>query len=180
MNHTYWIIGISATISTIVIAMLTFAYKYGKWQGEVDTDRANFNDFMTEVRSDIKQILIRLPVKPVESISSPIGLTNYGKELSEQIKALEIVEMQVDRVKDAVKGFNAYQIQEHCFAFCKNELMSELEENQVDRYNQIHEVAYKEGLDLEKLTRVIALELRDKILSSLSKPHTEIDQYSPD
>ena len=171
----------------LILGFGALIWKTSKWHSGINHRMEKAENRLDKIETrldtigdDISEIFKRLPAKPVESISSPIGLTDYGKELSEQIKAVEIMEMQVDRVKDAVKGFNAYQIQEHCFTFCKNELMSELKENEIDLYNQIHEVAYKEGLDLEKLTRVIALELRDKILSSLSKPHTEIDQYSPD
>ena len=83
MNPTYWALGLSATV---VIAAISFAYKYGKWQGEVDNDRNNFKEFIKEVRSDVKEILSRLPAKPISS-SSPIRLTELGERISKKIDA---------------------------------------------------------------------------------------------
>ncbi len=47
-------------------------------------------------------------------------------------------------------------------------------------YNKIHDVAFNEGMEIEKLTRIIALELRDKVLSRLNKHPSEIDQHDPE
>ena len=98
------------------------------------------------------------------------------------IGATEIAEMQVAKVTEVVKEkeFNACQIQEYCFSFSREELLNELKEKQIERYNQIYDVVFNKGIDVERLTRVIVLELRDKVLSSLNKPHEEIDQHSPD
>lgn len=164
----------------VVLAICGATYKFIKWTAVVDADRDQFRDFMKEIRDDIKEIFKRLPGEPLEKVTSPISLTDYGKRLSQSINALEITDLLITRVTKAVEGFNAYQIQEYCFSFSKDELLIELKENHADLFDKIHEVAFEEGIEVEKLTRVIALELRDKILSSLNKLHAEIDQHSPD
>ena len=40
MNSAYWALGISVTV---VSAAITFAYKFGKWRAEVDSDRIRFS-----------------------------------------------------------------------------------------------------------------------------------------
>ena len=174
----YWawivvaILGLTITVGGAII-------KFSRWTAVVDADRNQFREFIREIRDDIKEIFKRLPGEPVEKVTSPISLTDYGKELSQFINASKIADIQITKVKKAVENFNAYQIQEYCFSFSKDDLVNELKANHADLYNKIHEVAFEQGIDVEKLTRVIALELRDKILSTLDKPHAEIDQHSP-
>ena len=176
-----------------VLAIGGVALKFIRWTAIVDADRNQFREFMREIRDEmremrgemremrgeIKNIFNRLPGEPVEKVTSPISLTDYGKELSQSINASEIADLQITKVTAAVENFNAYQIQEYCFSFSKDDLLNELKANHADLYDKIHEVAFEQGMDVEKLTRVIALELRDKILPTLNKPHAEIDQHSP-
>ena len=166
------IVGLAITLFGAII-------KFSRWTAVVDADRNQFREFMREIRDDIKEIFKRLPGEPVEKVTSPISLTDYGDKLSQLINASEIADIQITKVTKAVENFNAYQIQEYCFSFSKGDLLNELKENHADLYDKIHEVAFEEGIEVEKLTRVIALELRDKILSTLDKPHAEIDQHSP-
>ena len=159
---------------------------FSEWKGAVDTDRENFKKLMDEIRDDIKNInkrlekIFHLLPKPIEATTSPRSLTDYGKELSEKIGASEISDTILSEVTEQVKDFNAYQIQEHCFVFSKDELLENLKNDNPDIYKKIHDVAFEEGLEIEKLTRVIALELRDKILSDLNKHPSEIDQHNPE
>ena len=180
VNNWWWIIIVISTIIGLIIAILSAVIKISRWTGNVDSDRKRFGKFMEEIRNDIKDIFKRLPAEPLEKTSSPIALTDYGKRISESIDASEIADMQVTEVSGVVKDYNAYQIQEYCFSFCKDDLLNKLKESHIDLYDKIHKVAFEEGIDVEKITRVIALELRNKILSTLNKNHAEIDQHSPD
>ena len=53
MNPSYWALGISLTL---MITVITSAYKFGVWKGKLDNDRTSFREFMNEVRADIKLI----------------------------------------------------------------------------------------------------------------------------
>ncbi len=132
------------------------------------------NDKFEKMNDKLEKIFHFLPNEPLEKRTSPISLTDYGKKLSREISASEISDMELTNVAGQVKDLNAYQIQEYCFEFAKNELLKKLKEKHLDFYDKIHEVAFHEGIEVEKLTRVIALELRDKILSTLNRPHSEI------
>ena len=167
-------------IVVAAIAVIGTIYKIIKWTAVVESDRHQFREFMNEVREDIKKILQRIPGgEPVEKVTSPIALTDYGKDLSQSINASEIADIYIIRVTKDVEKFNAYEIQEYCFSFSKNDLLNDLKTNHSARHDKIHEVAFEQGIDVEKITRVIALELRDKILSTLNKRHSEIDHHSP-
>ena len=45
-----------------VFAFVVAVLAVGKWVGHVNSDRSKFNEFMKEVRDDIKTILTRLPL----------------------------------------------------------------------------------------------------------------------
>ncbi len=185
---------IGSPLAWVIVGGAILLWRVSKWHSGIEhriektetrlsgleTLTTGLSNKLDRIGEDIKEIFKRLPGEPLERVTSPISLTDHGKNLSQKINAPKIAEMQIDKAVHAVKGFNAYQIQEYCFSLSREELLQELKENHIDLYNKIHEVAYDEGIDVEKLTRVIALELRDKVLSSLNKLHTEIDQYSPD
>ena len=65
-----------------VIGVGALIWRGGAWYGSVNTDRANFKEFMKEVREDLKKILQRLPERTTAS-SSPVTLTDYGKTIAE-------------------------------------------------------------------------------------------------
>lgn len=161
-----------------------------RWKLNVDGDLKKFGGFMDEVKGDIKSIFssieqIRLEIaraagKRVEQTTSPITLTEYGESLAETVKVSDILQdSRVDRVKAAVRDMNAYQIQEYCFDFSKGELLDDLKENESALHKSIYELAFNEGIDVEKISRVIALKLRDRILSDFNKPKSEIDDHAP-
>ena len=75
---------------------------------------------------------------------------------------------------------NAYQIQEHCFDFCKEKLVEKLQETDKESYEKISAVAFDDGIEMETVTQVISIKLRDMVLSLHGKAHTEIDHHSPE
>ncbi len=165
-----------------VVFMATgIIFAFGKWVGNFNSDRKSFEEFMKRVEEKIEKINDKLekifhslPNEPLEKRTSPISLADYGKKPSQEIGASEISDMELTNATEQVKDFNAYQIQEYCFEFAKNELPKKRNEKHLDFYDKIHEAVFHEGMEAEKLTRVIALELRDKILSSLNRLHSEI------
>lgn len=116
MNSAYWALGISVTV---VIAVITFAYKFGKWQGEVDGDRKRFNNFIEEIRKDIKNILSRLPPSPTTS-ASPIHLTQLGERISKNLDAESWAEKIAKEMVDQTLDMDSLQIQEESFKKAKS------------------------------------------------------------
>ena len=56
-------------------------FAFGQWNGRVDSDRESFKELMAEVRSDVKEILRRLPSRTLTD-GSPPRLTDLGKSIS--------------------------------------------------------------------------------------------------
>lgn len=56
-------------------------FAFGQWKGRVDSDRESFKELMAEIRSDLKEILRRLPSRTLTDGSTP-QLTDLGKSIS--------------------------------------------------------------------------------------------------
>ena len=56
-------------------------FAFGQWKGRVDSDRTLFKELMAEVRSDLKEILRRLPSRTLID-GSPPRLTDLDKSIS--------------------------------------------------------------------------------------------------
>ena len=142
----------------IVGVTVRYAFKFGKWKGEVDNDRSSFNDFVAEIREDIKRILERLP-RQTEGSASPIRLTELGQKVSTEIGAIALATQLVAELGPCVAGKEAFEIQEACLHFVEHEYEPTPE---VDTL--IGRVAYNNGLERRQVLRVIGLELRDLLL----------------
>ncbi|MCY4264374.1 MAG: hypothetical protein OXE78_05925 [Gammaproteobacteria bacterium] len=147
-------IGISAAL---VLAAIRFAHKYGKWQGEVNTDRSTFKDFMLEVRADIKKILEQLPTPTIAS-SSPIRLTELGAQISEKLDAKAWAQAEAEKLIGETEGADALGIQETAFTHAQDfdppkELLGKMRDS-----------AFERGVDLSGVRDVLGVELRDVLL----------------
>ena len=142
----------------------------GTWKGSVNTDRANFKEFMREIRNDIKeingkisQIFSRLPAD-VATSQSPIRLTDLGRDISKNVEATAWVNKVYDTVQGKVKGQEAYEVQQFSFKYADND----------DHYTEeerirIRKVAYDvNGISENEVRQVLGIELRDKLLSMMS------------
>ena len=164
MNPEYWALGLSVTA---IIAAISLAYKFGKWQGQVDNDRNNFKEFMKEVRSDIKEIMSRLPAKPISS-SSPIQLTELGKRISKKIGAESWAKNAAQEMIEDTKGMDALKVQEQSFEKARN---FEPDENLLQ---DMRDSAFQEGIGLDGVRDVLGVELRDQLLSMHEKMEDSI------
>ena len=75
-NPLFWI----AFLSLLSVAAGA-VFAFGQWKGRVDSDRESFKELMAEVRSDVKEILRRLPSRTLTD-GSPPRLTDLGKSIS--------------------------------------------------------------------------------------------------
>lgn len=154
MNPVYWALGISITV---LLAVIGGAFKFGSWYGVVNSDRDNFREFMSEVRSDIKQILGRLPVKPITS-SSPIKLTELGQRISTNIDAKLWAQETAKKLIRETNGMDSFQIQDHSFEYVKNLNLDE------SLLKKMRNSAFQEGINLDGVKDVMGIELRDCLL----------------
>ena len=153
--------GVVVTIVLTIIGVgIPYIYKFGKWKGQVDSDRTTFKDFMAEVRDDIKEILKRLP-RATEGSASPIRLTDLGQRVSEEIGAASLAGELADQFRERLAGKEAFEIQEACLHFVEHDYEPSEE---VDTL--IGRAAYNNGLERRQVLRVIGLELRDILLSA--------------
>ena len=158
-------------IATIAVAGLLGRLIY--WMGTVDTDRKNFRLFIEEVRADIKQILGRLPPTAVTS-SSPVRLTDLGHKISAEIDAKALAEELAGELAPIHRTKHAYEVQDGCMQSALNE------------YKPPPEVAvrimgavFENGIDKEQVLRVIAVELRDRLLADPNRPIPAPDRRTP-
>lgn len=128
---------------------------------------------------ELKNTLIKKFGVSVAESTSPINLTDYGKEISEKVNADDIASLYADKLKDQVVGMNPYEIQEHCFSYAKNDLLKDLKENAPEEYRVITDYAYDAGLEAKKITYVIGIKLRDELLNSMGVAPNEIDKHNP-
>ena len=82
VNPLFWI-----TFMSLLPVAAGAIFAFGQWKGKVDSDRASFKEFMEEVRSDLKEILRRLPSRTLTDGSPPL-LTDLGRSISERSAAL--------------------------------------------------------------------------------------------
>ena len=108
MNN-WWYVSIAVLLLTVGGIIL----KFGKWTGEVNSDRDRFNKFIKEVRDDIKTILSRIPPSVVVG-SSPLRLTELGGKISKEIHAKEWAKEIANDLIESVKNKQPYEIQETC------------------------------------------------------------------
>ena len=114
-NPLFWV----AFVSLLSVAAGAI-FAFGQWKGKVDSDRASFKEFMTEVRNDIKEILRRLPSHTLAG-SSPLRLTDLGKSISERLDAPALAQDLAPLLQERIKGKTPYEIQEMCFDYIRHE-----------------------------------------------------------
>ncbi len=163
---------VAATVAVfgIVLTVITVAYKFGEWKGEVNADRKLFKDFMSEVKGYINEnrektdrILKRLTPSLAVEENSPVQLTELGKKISE---VLSIGSWTVDHAAHLAKLVSGKQEFE-IFELCKEYVSGQFQEDS-DFKIKIRKGAYEIGTDVEQVKRVYEVELRDTLLAHQS------------
>ena len=111
MNNWWYV-----SIAVLLLTVGGIIFKFGKWTGEVNSDRDRFNKFIKEVRDDIKTILSRIPPSVVVG-SSPLRLTELGGKISKEIHAKEWAKEIANDLIESVKNKQPYEIQETCIQY---------------------------------------------------------------
>ncbi len=155
---------IGAVITGIII-LIVITVIATNWITKVNASRSTLAEFIKEIRDDIKKIFDRLPAPTIAS-QSPIRLTDLGREIAEEIKVREWVSECADRLHGRIESKSAYDIQEFCFQYAKQELIGDLEEGIISLINSedIKTSAYNHGLELKQVLEVVGVMLRDEML----------------
>ena len=141
------------------LALIGAIFAIGTWVGGMNTFRNTVGDTIKEIRDDIKKLLERLPAKPIAP-GSPITLTDLGKSISEEIGGSIWAKDQVEKFFPDVQGKNQYEIQELSFDYVKKKF-----EPPDAFYQKMQECAYEKGVTIDGVKDVLAVELRDALLS---------------
>ena len=115
--------------------------------------------------------------KGVYQSDSPLSLNEYGESLSKKIDVKTITDRYREELTKKAKKqeMNAYQIQQSCFHFAQDQIPKDLEENSKEQYDQLSNVAFKEGIHIRDLMRVIGLILRDQVLEACDIYISDVD-----
>ena len=162
-------ISVIATVVTVLIAVFVLLFKTGRWSGKVEADHTGLqrslddhkntlSSFMAEIRDDIKQILTRLPPATVAG-ASPLTLTDLGKSVSQAIGGSTWAELAAITLAERAQGKQPQEIQELCFTYVTKEYTPD---DAMDA--RIMTAAYENGIEREQILRVLAIELRDRLL----------------
>lgn len=154
-----------------VLAVIGLVFAIGKWVGGVNEhkrgieqgfadQRKALSDFMSEIRNDIKNILSRLPPATVAG-GSPLRLTELGQAVSDALDVSAWAERTAPTLSARTQGKQPHEIQDLCFAYIVEEFQPD-----EDMDTKINASAYENGIEREQVLRVLAIELRDKLLAS--------------
>ncbi len=153
----------------VLIAVGGIIWKLIGWYNNVNSDREYFHKTLDKLTEKIDRIYERLLTLTSKTIGtgSPLTLTELGKEVAEDINAKEISDAVFNRVVKETEDYSAYDIQNKCFDFVRKhwEVPSNID-------HQIKESAFKRGITKQDVLDVIAIVLRDQILTSQGKNQT--------
>ena len=169
----------------LLVLAVVFLWKISTWKANIENRLSNTEksldvlsknlDALSKKVDDLYSIIISKFGRSVEQADSPVTVTDYGKDLSGRINAEAVVDVYADNLYEETKGMNAYQVQEHCFIFCKEKLLNDLEKKDKAKFDNLSAVAFDEGIEIEKLMRIVGILLRDRVLSMKGKSHAEVD-----
>lgn len=144
------------------LAALGAIWKLGNWMGLQDEFSKTVGKSIETIQSDIKKIFRVLSEgKTIES-SSPLRLTDLGKSISKFLDAATWAERIADEIVESVQDKNPYGIQIYCFERVKEDgFLSE------ETRKKVEDAAYNNGIEIDKVERVLAIELRDVLLKRL-------------
>ena len=89
----------------------------GRWVGGMERFRSSVEDTIKIIQEDIKKIFERLPPPDTVGSNSPRTLSDFGKEVSEHIKAHEWAGEKGSQLIDQVRGKEPYEIETFSFAY---------------------------------------------------------------
>ena len=156
------------TASAVIVGVI---FGFGQWKGKVDTNQKTLRrdvnstngatrEFMAEIRADIKRIFERLPPPEPVTGMSPLRLSELGRSISERLGTSSWAEELAPQLIDQVTAAGAYDIQVFAYKYVEEKFTPD-----PTMEATIKQCAYENGLRVEQIRGVFAIELRDQLLS---------------
>ena len=156
-------VNISMVAAIFILAAIGLIVRLIIWYAEVNSDRKSFKEFMVKVEQNIQKILDKLSGTPPATVpGSPLQLSDYGKKLSDFLKAEEWATETVTTLLPKVRGKDAYQLQEFYNDYVFGEYQPTDQEAQ-----KIRDCIYLNGATRTHVNEVLSLVLRDALLEEL-------------
>ena len=155
------IVVVAVPTIALVISMAMWVGKHKEWMKGIDEFKQDTKRTLAEIRGDIKKLLAAQPPSVLAS-TSPVRLTDLGKEVSKCVGAAGCAEQIAARLVDEVRGKSAYEIQEFCISYMRDGYERTSEQDRAFK-----ECAYEHGIKLKQVLDVCAVELRDRLLHLL-------------
>ena len=148
-----WLTG--TVVAVVTVALITGLIKLARWTGGVDEKFKKLEDFMSEIRTDIKSIFQKFP-PPIAAEQSPMRLTKYGEELSEKLHAQAWAVQIAPSLRDQIVGKKPFEIHNFCKEF--------VQDISVATHPGVFEQSYENGITDEDMKIVLEIVLRDVLL----------------
>ena len=148
-----------------LIAFTTALVRTGQWIGAVNSDRKTFKIFMEKIEAKLDKIFERLlPPQTVKS-ASPVTLTEFGKAISQNLRAARWAADQAPQLMDEAQGKKEFEIFELCVEYVELQI-----ESHEQLATSMRSGAYRHGIDFEQIRKVYEVELRDALLRLMERP----------
>ena len=151
------------------LAALSGIIYLSRWMGKMDSFKDTIEPIMAEIRDDVKKIFERLNPISVSS-ASPLRLTDLGRKITTTLDGSGWAKRTAPQFSDQLRGQTPYQIQEFCF-----DLVRKGDYITSDMVKDMQNCAYENGMDVSGVEDVLAIELRDALLTifGLEPPETQ-------
>lgn len=170
MNVEFWILSLTITVTTIVLgAVITAVW----WGGNANSRLKNLDTrtdgimrvieaiqkSIGDIHRDIGELFGRIPSATVGE-RSPLGLTELGLEISAELFVREWTDTVVAELAEKLQDKEEFEVHRFCIDYVDEMINSE---PAWDR--KVEKSAYNHGLSRDKVSIVIAIELRDALLN---------------
>ncbi len=167
----------------ILVVTGILLFKVGKWSEKFLTHEKkidkveSLSEKVIELKTKVELIYQNTNPNRLIEARSPISLTSKGRELSDTIRANEILNKHLVPLEERVNSENpknAYDIQMSSLKVAKEQLISMLDEEDL---NLIKDTAYQNGLIVDDLMGIFGVLLRNHILNKKGLPIADIDRH---
>ena len=155
-----------------VRVILAIAKRWWKMEGLVEVHERRLDKMdkkldsviegLANLRNDMNRRFLEAGHKPPAQSKSPLGLTEFGKEIRDKLDAPGVVLAALGKIQkriDALQPTSAYELQEGCLSKLRWEKILDPETNR-----KVDDLAYQKGTHRDIILAVLALEARDLLL----------------
>ena len=141
----------------LLVTLGILIFKSGAWKGRVDAFMKDTKEALDTLKETLDTLLMR--TEPAIERSSPVRLTEFGKEIAARIEAEEWASQTAPGLLDEIRGKEAFQVDEFCAAYVRQRLTDE-------QNTEVAKVAFAIGTTRESVLAALRVVLRDKLLSA--------------